>query len=124
MVKSVAIPDTPDTIAPDGSLIGLLAAGERGSMIHCTLPPEGVTRAVRHRSVEELWFVLAGSGVLAVGDEQLTLRRGVTVAIPPATVFQFRAGFAGLELVIVTMPPWPGGEEAEPATGPWPPILD
>ena len=114
---SVSRPDSPDTIAPDGSLIGLLAAGERGSMVHCTLPAAMVTRAVRHRSVEEVWFVLAGSGVLALGDEQLALRRGVSVVIPPRTPFQFRAGQAGLELVIVTMPPWPGADEAEPATG-------
>jgi mannose-6-phosphate isomerase-like protein (cupin superfamily) len=123
-VRSVAIPDTPDTIAPDGSLIGLLAAGDRGSMVHCTLPPGMVTRAVRHRIVEELWLVLAGTGVLALDDERLPLRRGVSVVIPPRTAFQFRAGWRGLELVIVTMPPWPGADEAEPAPGPWLPVVD
>src|SRR5215831_9204629 len=117
-VISVSRPDTPDTIAPDGSLIRLLAAGERGSMVHCTLPANVVTRAVRHRSVEEVWYVLGGTGVLAVGDEQLALRRGVSVVVPARTPFQFRAGQAGLEVVIVTMPPWPGADEAEPATGP------
>jgi mannose-6-phosphate isomerase-like protein (cupin superfamily) len=123
-VNSVAIPDAPDTIAPDGSLIGLLATGERGSMVHCTLPPEAVTRAVRHRSVEEAWLVLGGTGVLALGDERLPLRHGVSVVIPPRTPFQFRAGLRGLELVIVTMPPWPGADEAEPAAGPWLPAVD
>ena len=123
-MHSVAIPDAPDTIAPDGSLIGLLATGERGSMVHCTLPPGAVTRAVRHRSVEEVWLVLGGTGVLALGDERLSLRRGVSVVIPPRTPFQFRAGWRGLELVIVTMPPWPGADEAEPAPGPWLPVVD
>jgi mannose-6-phosphate isomerase-like protein (cupin superfamily) len=123
-VHSVAISDAPDTIAPDGSLIGLLAAGERGSMVHCTLPPAAVTRAVHHRSVEEVWLVLAGTGVLALGDERLSLRRGVSVVIPPRTSFQFRAGWRGLELVIVTMPPWPGGDEAQSTTGPWIPVVD
>ena len=121
MVNSVAIPASPDAVAPDGSLIGVLAASERGSMAHCTLAAGAVSRPVRHRTVEELWFVVGGSGVLSLGGEALALRRGVSVAIPTATPFQFRAGHGGLELVIMTMPPWPGGDEAEPAAGPWEP---
>jgi mannose-6-phosphate isomerase-like protein (cupin superfamily) len=121
MVNSASIPATPDTVAPDGSLIGLLAASERGSMVHCTLAAGAVSRPVQHRTVEELWFVVSGSGVLSLGGETLALRRGVSVAIPTGTAFQFRAGHAGLELVIATIPPWPGADEAEPAAGPWEP---
>ena len=29
----------------------------------------------------------------------------------------------GLELVITTMPPWPGPDEATPASGPWAPTV-
>jgi mannose-6-phosphate isomerase-like protein (cupin superfamily) len=123
MVRSAAVPSEPDVIAPDGSLIGLLAVGESASMVHCTLPAAAVTRAVRHRSVEELWFVIAGSGVLWHGGETVELRRGVSVVIDRGVPFQFRAGHGGLALVIATIPPWPGGDEAEPADGPWAPTV-
>jgi mannose-6-phosphate isomerase-like protein (cupin superfamily) len=117
----VVAPSEPDVVAPDGSLIGLLAANERGSMVHCTLPPATVTRAVRHRGVAELWFVVTGSGLLWHGGDIVALRRGVSVAIEPGVPFQFRSGHAGLAIVIATMPPWPGADEAEAADGPWPP---
>jgi mannose-6-phosphate isomerase-like protein (cupin superfamily) len=57
------------------------------------------------------------------GDETLTVavHPGVSLAIPPGTSFQFRAtGATALEAVAVTMPPWPGKEEAEAAEGIWP----
>jgi hypothetical protein len=41
-----------DAIAPDGSEIRLLAETARGSFVHCTLPPNGVSKAVRHRTAE------------------------------------------------------------------------
>jgi mannose-6-phosphate isomerase-like protein (cupin superfamily) len=120
-----------DALAPDGSEIRLLAQVSGGSMVHCTLAPGAVTRAVRHRSVEELWFCVAGTGQLwrrAPEDnreELVTLEPGVSVSIPLGTEFQFRAEQrATLELVITTMPPWPGEEEAVPVTSSkWRPTL-
>src|SRR5258706_530925 len=56
------LPPAPDTIAPDGSAVRLLAAVPRGSMAHFTLPPGAVTRAVAHRTVEEVWFFVGGRG--------------------------------------------------------------
>ena len=106
-----------DAIAPDGSEVRLLAATERGSMAHFRLPAGAVSRAVAHRSVEEVWYFLCGSGRM--------LRREagsvVSIAIPAGTAFQFRAsGDAPLEAVAVTMPPWPGMDEAIPVEGVWP----
>src|SRR5207247_11054106 len=49
-----------DLLAPDGSEIRVLVSLPRASMVHCTLPPGQVTRATLHRSVEEVWFCLAG----------------------------------------------------------------
>jgi len=123
MVTAVEAPPVPDVVAPDGSLIGLLVVGHRGSMVHCRLPGGVVTRAVRHRTVEEVWYVEGGSGQVSVGGEVVLLRRGVSVVIPTQTPFQFRAGHAGLAIVIATMPPWPGDDEAEPADGPWRPTV-
>jgi mannose-6-phosphate isomerase-like protein (cupin superfamily) len=77
--------------------------------------------------VEEIWFVMAGSGSMwreAAGFEEVTgLRPGTCIAIPAGTAFQFRAdtGAEDLVAVAVTMPPWPGPGEASPAEGPWKP---
>jgi mannose-6-phosphate isomerase-like protein (cupin superfamily) len=45
---------------------------------------------------------------------------GVSISIPVGTHFQFRsdAGEA-LQAVGVTMPPWPGMDEAYDVKGPW-----
>jgi mannose-6-phosphate isomerase-like protein (cupin superfamily) len=119
MVTAVELPSEPDAVAPDGSFIRLLVAGARGSMAHAELPAGAVTRPVRHRTVEEVWYVVSGSGQVAVGDDIVDVRKGSSVLIPTSTPFQFRAGYAGLGVVITTMPPWPGPDEAEPTSGRW-----
>lgn len=116
----------PDAIAPDGSEVRILCATERGSMAHFRLPPGGVARPVAHRTVEEIWFVVAGTGRLwrrfGEAAEVTALEPGVSAPLPAGAAFQFRNDGEGpLEIVAVTMPPWPGMAEAYPADGPWPP---
>ena len=126
MLETRRLPEEPDAVAPDGSEIRLLSTGLRGgSMVHARVGPGGVTRPVRHRTVEEMWVCIAGRGRIwrrsADGQEELTeLRPGVSVDIPQGTMFQFRCdGTEALDLVIATVPPWPGDEEAVPCEGPW-----
>jgi len=53
----------PDAIAPDGSQVRLLVTdARRASLVEIRLPAGGVSRPVRHRTVEEIWFVLEGEG--------------------------------------------------------------
>lgn len=52
--------ESVDYLAPDGSEIRLLPSLPHGGLAHCTLRPGGVSKAVRHRSVEEIWYVLEG----------------------------------------------------------------
>ena len=116
----------PDAVAPDGSEVRLLAAASRGSMAHFSLAPGQVSAAVAHRTVEEVWLVLRGNGRMwrRLGDrsEIVELSPGVSVAIPTGAHFQFRSDSdEGLEAVGVTMPPWPGADEAYPVEGPWQP---
>jgi mannose-6-phosphate isomerase-like protein (cupin superfamily) len=113
-----------EVTAPDGSMVRLLAVAGRGSMAHFTLPPHGVARAVRHRTVDELWFVLSGRGRMwrcdADTEEVVVLEYGVSLAIPCGASFQFRSDSAEpLHAVGVTMPPWPGDDEAYFVEGPW-----
>jgi len=123
MVTSVELPSEPDAVAPDGAQIRLLAAGRCGSMVHAALERGAVSRPVKHRTVEEVWYVVSGSGQIAVGGDIVSVRAGSSVLIPTGTPFQFRAGYAGLGVVMTTMPPWPGPDEAEPAEGPWTPTV-
>ena len=114
----------PDAIAPDGSEVRLLCATTGGSMARFTLHPGAVSRAVAHRTVEELWYIVAGCGRMwrksGKREEVIDLAAGCSLTIPMGTHFQFRceAG-APLEAVGVTMPPWPGEDEAYAVTGPW-----
>ena len=61
----------------------LLPGVRAASAAHCTLPAGRTWRAVRHQTVEEIWYFLEGRGQAG-----------------PLTFF------------IVTMPPWPGVHEA------------
>jgi len=121
------LPAQPTVVAPDGSDVRVLLGLAGGGMAHFTLAAGAVSRAVVHRSVEEIWFVLSGRGQMwrRQGEREaiVALAPGVCVTIPVGTRFQFRADAAGaLAVVGITMPPWPGADEAMPATGPWPPM--
>ena len=114
----------PDTIAPDGSEVRLLASGSRGSMAQFTLPPGAISKPVAHHTVEEVWLVIAGRGRMwrkrGVSQETVELTPGVSLTIPVGASFQFRNdGDVRLECVGVTMPPWPGMHEAYPVAGIW-----
>lgn len=116
--------EAPDVTAPDGSEVWILAASARGSMAYFRLPAGAVSRPVRHRGVEELWFFLGGRGLFwrrSASDEgTVAVAAGISISIPAGTAFQFCAtAEAPLDAVAVTMPPWPGEGEAEPAEGIW-----
>jgi mannose-6-phosphate isomerase-like protein (cupin superfamily) len=122
------LPNGPDLIAPDGSEVRLLLSLTGGSMAHFLLHPGQISRPVRHRSVEEIWYILSGKGEMwrSVGDQQQTvlLSPGTCLTIPVGTTFQFRCiGNDNLTAVAITMPPWPGDGEAEITDGKWPPTV-
>jgi mannose-6-phosphate isomerase-like protein (cupin superfamily) len=113
-----------DAIAPDGSEIRLLAGVRGASVCHCTLPVGAVSRAVRHRSVEEVWVFISGQGEVwreRDGQEEITpVGPGVSLNIPLGTRFQFRnTGAEPLCFIIATLPPWPGEDEAVAEAGHW-----
>ncbi len=124
--RAITLADATTVRAPDGSEVRILPSLTGGGMAHFSLRPGQVSRAVRHRSVEEIWFILSGTGAmwLSEGTEEtvLGLAPGVSLTIPVGTRFQFRAiGDQPLTAVAVTMPPWPGDAEAEFVAGAWEP---
>lgn len=111
------LPAEPDNLAPDGSEIRRLAQLNSGNMVHCTLPAGQVSKAVRHKTVEEIWYILSGRGQVwrcqNEREEVVEIYAGVTLTIPLGTHFQFRCiGDEPLRFIIVTMPPWTGADEA------------
>src|SRR5262249_4339870 len=124
----VPLPEPVDVVAPDGSDVRLLPRVAGGSMAHFTLALGVTSRAVTHRTVEEIWFVVGGRGerwrAAAEREEVVAMTPGVALTIPVGTRFQFRAtGREALTAVAVTMPPWPGDEEAVVVDGPWEPTV-
>lgn len=128
-MRIVRLPAEPDAIAPDGSAVRVLVGSSRGSMAVFELGPGETSAAVRHRTVEELWYFLGGRGEMwrrdANGAESVdAVEAGVSLDIPLGTTFQFRsAGDEPLRAVGVTMPPWPGEDEAVVVRGFWEPSV-
>jgi mannose-6-phosphate isomerase-like protein (cupin superfamily) len=126
--STMTLPESDDVIAPDGSEVRVLLALTGGNMAHFSLPSGQVSQAVRHRTVEEIWYVLAGVGEMwragAADETVVALSPGVCLTIPVGVRFQFRSlGDEPLAAVAVTMPPWPGDDEAERVEGAWPPTI-
>ncbi|MFN8372371.1 MAG: cupin domain-containing protein [Anaerolineae bacterium] len=114
---TVPLPLEYHNLAPDGSEIRHLARISGGNMVHCTLPVGGVSKAVRHKTVEEIWFFLSGRGQVyrrqGAQEEVVEVYAGISLTIPLGTHFQFRnTGDEPLCFILVTLPPWPGADEA------------
>ncbi len=123
--ETMRLPVAPDAVAPDGSDVRVLLRLERGSMAHFALAPGRTSRAVAHRTVDEIWYVLGGRGEMwrkQDGREAMVgLEAGVCVSILAGTHFQFRCtGPEPLRVLGITMPAWPGPEEAYEVDGVWP----
>ena len=121
---TMRLPAAPDVAAPDGSDVRVLLGLAGGGLAHFELAPGRTSRAVAHRTVEEIWYFLQGEGEMwrKAGEQEEVVRvePGVCLTIPLGTQFQFRAlGFEPLAAVAVTMPPWPGPDEAYLVEGIW-----
>lgn len=119
------LPDVPDAVAPDRSDVRILLHLAGGGMAHFELGAGRVSQAVAHRSVDEIWYVLRGQGQMwrcqSGRAETVPLGPGTCVSIPVGTHFQFRCTSNDpLAAVAVTMPPWPGPDEAYQVRGAWP----
>jgi len=120
------LPAAPDVVAPDGSDVRILLGLKGGGMAHFALAPGQTSKAVTHRTVEEIWFFVAGRGQMwrkQAGQEEIVdVHPGLCLTIPLGTHFQFRAsGDETLAAIGVTMPPWPGEDEAVVVDGAWAP---
>ena len=111
--------------APDGSTVRVLChLSGLGSFAHFQLEPGEVSKAVSHATVQEIWYIIGGTGRMWRHQD---LRPGICLTIPLGTTFQFRADSPDepLQAVAVTMPPWPADsqDEARLEQGCWKPVL-
>jgi mannose-6-phosphate isomerase-like protein (cupin superfamily) len=125
-MNHIHVDQAPIVTAPDGSAVRILPTVGGASMVHASLPAGAVTQAVYHRTVEELWYCIGGMGRLWRSDDGdpsvIDLSAGVSVNIPLGVRFQFRNdGDDALEIVIATVPAWPGDDEAVACDGKWEP---
>lgn len=122
------LPTQRDAIAPDGSDVRVLLQLAQGGMAHFELGPGQTSRAVVHRTVEEIWYFLSGRGQMwrqqNGRSDVVDVYPGVCLTVPLGTHFQFRAfGYEPLAAIGVTMPPWPGEAEAVVVSGNWEPTV-
>jgi aspartate racemase len=118
------LPTSRDAVAPDGSEVRVLLQVRGGGLAQFELAAGQTSVAVRHRSVEEIWYFLRGSGEMwrRSGDDEevVPVSGGVCITIPLGTSFQFRAsGDESLAAIGATIPAWPGEGEALIVSGPW-----
>jgi mannose-6-phosphate isomerase-like protein (cupin superfamily) len=114
----------PDAIAPDGSEVRVLCQLSRGGLATFSLGPNAVSKAVAHRTIEEVWYFISGYGrmwrKLGHQEEVVEVGPGISISIPTGTHFQFRCdGSEPLVAIGATMPPWPGEAEAYGVQGVW-----
>jgi mannose-6-phosphate isomerase-like protein (cupin superfamily) len=111
-------------VAPDGSEVRLLLELAGGGMAHFELGANRISKAVMHKTVEEIWYFVSGREQMwrKQNDEMaiVDVYPGVCITIPLGTQFQFRSyGSEPLSAIGVTMPPWPGESEAIMVEGVW-----
>ncbi|MGH7117804.1 MAG: cupin domain-containing protein [Acetobacteraceae bacterium] len=98
-------------------------------MAQFVLPAKAVSRAVAHRTVEEIWCFVSGYGrmwrLLDGHDEITEVGPGSSVTIPVGTHFQFRCDSDDAPIIAIgaAMPPWPGEAEAYAVEGCWQPTV-
>ncbi|MBV8733248.1 MAG: cupin domain-containing protein [Solirubrobacterales bacterium] len=117
-----------DAVAPDGSDVRVLLQVQGAGLAHFELAAGQTSVAVRHRTVEEIWYFLNGTGEMwrerGAAAEVVDVTAGVCITIPLGTAFQFRVtGEEPLAAIGATIPPWPGAGEATIVSGPWAPTV-
>src|SRR5579883_3567417 len=83
--ETLPLPDEPSVVAPDGTLARVLLRLAGGSLAHFTLPAGATSHAVKHRTVEEIWYFLSGRGEIwrasDAGEDIVAVGPGMSLTI-------------------------------------------
>jgi mannose-6-phosphate isomerase-like protein (cupin superfamily) len=122
--ETMRLPETFAALAQDGSRYDGLLGTSNGWLSDCRLQPHATTRAVRHFTHDEIWYVRSGRGEVwrsnDVAEEIVSATTGTCLTIPALTAFQFRTESEALGFLIIQAPPWPDGPGFEYVPGHWP----
>ena len=78
---------------------------EQGAMSHQRVPPGyRFPYGHTHRTQEEVYLVLRGSGRMKLDDEIVELEEWDAVRVPPGSWRGYEAGAEGLELLVIGAP--------------------
>ncbi|WP_196491743.1 cupin domain-containing protein [Erythrobacter donghaensis] len=108
----VRLTDSPIIEAIDGVEVRPLCVNEQASLAYFYLGEGKVSQWCEHLDFDEFWFVLSGSGRIAVkardgasGETQVS--RGSSLIIPKNSAFQvFAMPHHSLEIVACSVPPF------------------
>ena len=94
-------------VTKDGSTIRELHHTAEQSLAEATLEPDQATERHYHRSTEEIYFVLKGSGRMEVDGDTRTVRPGDAVLIPPGAWHTLEnTGSSELRILCCCAPPY------------------
>jgi mannose-6-phosphate isomerase-like protein (cupin superfamily) len=99
-------------ITLDGSSIRELAGpawtpARAQSLAEATVPAGGATTAHYHRTTEELYYIVGGSGRMRLGEDERDVRRGDCIVIPPGAEHKLtNTGDEPLVLLCCCAPPY------------------
>jgi mannose-6-phosphate isomerase-like protein (cupin superfamily) len=116
-MKTIFLPEQYDYLALDNTEIRLLLEqAHHGGIAHGTMLPNSISEAITHKTVFETWFILSGTGKMwrKFGEQQRLdkLEPNTIIDMPLGVEYQFASDDEPLVFLIVTMPPWPGADEA------------
>jgi mannose-6-phosphate isomerase-like protein (cupin superfamily) len=109
--------DCPEFIAGDGCMLRELLHPDKAdlrfrySLAHATVKP-GQTTWLHRLATSEVYYILAGEGIMRINDEASSVGPGDAVYIPPHAAQQItNAGTADLVFLCIVDPAWRKEEE-------------
>jgi mannose-6-phosphate isomerase-like protein (cupin superfamily) len=94
-------------VTKDGSTIRELHHTAEQSLAEATLEPDQATERHYHRSTEEIYVVLKGSGRMEVDGDTRMVRRGDAILIPPGAWHTLENnGSSELRILCCCSPPY------------------
>jgi mannose-6-phosphate isomerase-like protein (cupin superfamily) len=107
-----ALEDCDEFVAGDDSLLRELLHPDKQEIavryiLARALVAPGVTTLVHRLRASEVYYVVAGEGVMSIDDEKSPVRPGSAIYIPPgSTQFIQNTGATDLEFLCIVDPAW------------------
>ena len=112
MIKKSEYEKIQPYITKDGSIIRELMhpfvhLNLNQSLAEAIIPQGASTYLHKHHQSEEIYYVLSGSGVMTVGEDQLEIKEGDTICIPAGIFHNIKnIGAVLLKILCACAPPY------------------